>query len=63
MLNFDPKMQAHLILFISGGGSNARQIISYFQGNERIKVVGLLSSKPNEKCKDFAPIIPFLTMT
>lgn len=46
-------MIARIILFISGGGSNARQIISYFEGNERIKVVGLLSSKPNEEMQCF----------
>lgn len=65
MLNFDPKMQAHLILFISGGGSNARQIISYFEGNERIKVVGLLSSKPNEVMQGFCAdhSVPYYDMT
>jgi phosphoribosylglycinamide formyltransferase-1 len=47
MLNFVTEMQEQLILFISGGGSNARQIIHYFKDNERVKVVGVLSSKPN----------------
>ena len=46
-------MITRIILFISGGGSNARQIISYFEGNERIMVVGLLSSKPNEEMQKF----------
>lgn len=53
MLNFAAQMIARIILFISGTGSNARQIISYFKGNERIKVVGLLSSKPNEEMQGF----------
>jgi phosphoribosylglycinamide formyltransferase-1 len=46
-------MPIQIILFISGGGSNARQIISYFQDNEAIKVVGVLSSKTNEEMADF----------
>ena len=46
-------MPIQIILFISGGGSNARQIISYFQDNEAIKVVGVLSSKPNHDMADF----------
>ena len=46
-------MQAQLILFISGGGSNARQIIRYFKGNERVKVVGVLSSKANLEMETF----------
>ena len=53
MLNFIAEMQAQLILFISGGGSNARQIIRYFKGNERITVVGVLSSKANLEMEQF----------
>lgn len=53
MLNFVAEMQAQLILFISGGGSNARQIILYFKGNERVKVVGVLSSKANLEMEHF----------
>lgn len=53
MLNFVAEMQAQLILFISGGGSNARQIIRYFKGNERVKVVGVLSSKANLEMETF----------
>ena len=53
MLNFIAEMQAQLILFISGGGSNARQIIRYFKGNERITVVAVLSSKANLEMEQF----------
>jgi phosphoribosylglycinamide formyltransferase-1 len=53
MLNFVTEMHAQLILFISGGGSNARQIIRYFKGNERVKVVGVLSSKANLEMEQF----------
>jgi phosphoribosylglycinamide formyltransferase-1 len=53
MLNFVDEMHTQIILFISGGGSNARQIISYFEENERIKVCGVLSSKANEEMQAF----------
>lgn len=53
MLNFIAQMQEQLILFISGGGSNARQIVHYFKDNERVKVVGVLSSKPNFEMEKF----------
>ena len=53
MLNFIAEMQEQLILFISGGGSNARQIIHYFKENEHVKVVGVLSSKPNLQMETF----------
>ncbi|MEN9969059.1 MAG: hypothetical protein RIR94_1253 [Bacteroidota bacterium] len=53
MLNFVAEMQEQLILFISGGGSNARQIIDYFNDNERVNVVGVLSSKPNSEMEAF----------
>ena len=53
MLNFVAEMQEQLILFISGGGSNARQIINYFNENERVNVVGVLSSKANSEMEAF----------
>jgi folate-dependent phosphoribosylglycinamide formyltransferase PurN len=37
MLNFIAEMQEQLILFISGGGSNARQIIHYFKEKKHVK--------------------------
>ena len=46
-------MREQLILFISGGGSNARQIINYFNDNERVNIVGVLSSKPNPEMETF----------
>jgi phosphoribosylglycinamide formyltransferase-1 len=46
-------MQTQIILFISGAGSNARQIIRYFKENERIKVCGVLSSKVNAEMQSF----------
>ena len=46
-------MITQIILYISGDGSNARQIISYFKENQHIKVVGVLSSKANPKMVDF----------
>ena len=53
MLNFVAEMREQLILFISGGGSNARQIINYFNDNKRVSVVGVLSSKPNSEMETF----------
>jgi phosphoribosylglycinamide formyltransferase-1 len=53
MLNFVAEMREQLILFISGGGSNARQIINYFNDNKRVSVVGVLSSKPNSEMERF----------
>ena len=53
MLNFVAEMQEQLILFISGAGSNARQIINYFNDNERVNIVGVLSSKPNPEMETF----------
>jgi phosphoribosylglycinamide formyltransferase-1 len=53
MLNFVAEMHEQLILFISGGGSNARQIINYFNENERVNVVGVLSSKANSEMEAF----------
>lgn len=64
MLNFVAEMQEQIILFISGRGSNARQIIHYFNDNERVNVVGVLSSKPNLEmeafCKDQQ--LPFFSL-
>jgi phosphoribosylglycinamide formyltransferase-1 len=47
MLNFVAQMQTQIIIFISGAGSNAREIIRYFDGNEAINVCGVVSSKEN----------------
>jgi phosphoribosylglycinamide formyltransferase-1 len=47
MLNFVAQMQTQIIIFISGAGSNAREIIRYFDGNEAINVCGVISSKAN----------------
>jgi phosphoribosylglycinamide formyltransferase-1 len=38
------KEKVNLSIFISGGGSNAIQIIEYFKQNERIKIACLLSN-------------------
>lgn len=58
-------MIAQIILYISGDGSNARQIISYFEENQQIKVVGVLSSKANLKMEDFCSKhhLPFFDMS
>lgn len=53
MLTFVAPMQQNLILFISGAGSNARQIIAYFKANEQVNVVGVLSSKANPEMAEF----------
>lgn len=57
-------MEARLILFISGHGSNARHIIHYFKVNERVKVVGVLSSQPNQEMELFseAQLVPFYNL-
>ena len=64
MLNFVAEMQEQLILFISGRGSNARQIIHYFNDNERVSVVGVLSSKANSEMEAFCEgqRIPFFNL-
>ena len=36
-----------IAIFISGAGSNAKRMISYFAGHQKIKVVCLISSKEN----------------
>ena len=46
-------MKDPITLFISGGDSNARQIIHYFRENERVKVAGVLSNKPNSEMERF----------
>ena len=65
MLNFMAEMQEQFILFISGGGSNARQIIDYFKDNERVKVVGVLSSKANLAMEAFCATqqLPFYDLS
>jgi folate-dependent phosphoribosylglycinamide formyltransferase PurN len=55
-------MKDPITLFISGGGSNARQIIHYFRENERVKVAGVLSNKPNSEMKGFVLNITFLSL-
>ncbi|PSR56533.1 phosphoribosylglycinamide formyltransferase [Adhaeribacter arboris] len=37
----------HIVLFASGSGSNAQQIMAYFQEHPQIKVVALFSNKPD----------------
>ena len=53
MLNFVNEMHTQIIIFISGAGSNAREIIRYFDGNEAIKVCGVVSSKENSEMAAF----------
>lgn len=36
-----------IVLFVSGSGTNAQNIIQYFSGNEQIKVDSLWSNKPD----------------
>jgi phosphoribosylglycinamide formyltransferase-1 len=64
MLNFVAQMQTQIIIFISGAGSNARQIIRYFNGNEAIKVCGVISSKENEVMASFCEEqqVPFVNL-
>lgn len=38
--------KAKIVIFASGGGSNAEEIIKYFQGNPFIEVVLVLSNNP-----------------
>ena len=46
-----------IAIFISGEGSNAQRMISYFAGHQKIKVACLISSKENvqisAKCKEY----------
>jgi len=64
MLNFVAQMQTQIIIFISGAGSNAREIIRYFNGNEAIKVCGVISSKENEAMTSFCEEqqVPFVNL-
>lgn len=61
MLNFVDEMQTQIIIFISGAGSNAREIIRYFSGNEAINVCGVISSKENLEMAQFCEThnVPF----
>ena len=56
MLNFVDEMQTKIIILISGAGSNAREIIRYFDGNEAITVCGVVSSKENSEMAQFCEI-------
>ena len=64
MLNFVAQMQTQIIIFISGAGSNAREIIRYFNGNEAINVCGVISSKENEAMASFCEEqqVPFVNL-
>ena len=64
MLNFVAQMQTQIIIFISGAGSNAREIIRYFDGNEAINVCGVISSKENEAMASFCEEqqVPFVNL-
>ncbi len=37
----------HIVLFASGSGSNAQQIMAYFKDHPQVKVVALFSNKPD----------------
>ncbi len=43
----------NLVLFISGRGSNARNIAHYFNKHEYISVTGIISSSENSEIKEF----------
>jgi phosphoribosylglycinamide formyltransferase-1 len=64
MLNFVTQMHTQIIIFISGGGSNAREIIRYFSSNEAINVCGVISSKENETMALFCEEqqVPFVNL-
>ncbi|QMU26956.1 phosphoribosylglycinamide formyltransferase [Adhaeribacter radiodurans] len=40
-------IKKHIVLFASGSGSNAQQIMAYFKDHPQIKVVALFSNKPD----------------
>ena len=44
-------MNQKLAIFLSGSGSNARNICNYFKNHEHIEVVLLLSNKENSGAK------------
>ncbi len=62
MLNFVDEMQTQIVIFISGAGSNAREIIRYFSENEVINVCGVISSKENSEMALFCEkhLVPFI---
>ncbi len=45
-------MKLKIAIFLSGSGSNARNICTYFKNHERIEVVLLLSNKENSGSKE-----------
>lgn len=47
------KRPLNLVLFISGTGSNARNIAGYFAKHEHIVVLGIISSKENPAIKEY----------
>jgi phosphoribosylglycinamide formyltransferase-1 len=47
------KRPLNLVLFISGTGSNARNIAGYFAKHEHIAVLGIISSKENPAIKEY----------
>lgn len=54
-----------IVIFASGSGSNAEQIILHFKSSNQGNVVGVLSNNPHAKVLDRAKMhdIPFLTFT
>lgn len=47
-------MKQKLAIFLSGSGSNARNICAYFKNHEKIEVALLLSNKENSGAKDIS---------
>ena len=47
------KRPFNLVLFISGTGSNARNIVAYFAKHEHIAVLGIISSKENSAIQKY----------
>lgn len=45
---------ANVIIFGSGKGSNARRLISYFEGNPQVKISALVSDKPRRGFLDIS---------
>ncbi|MEN9699218.1 MAG: hypothetical protein RLZZ301_416 [Bacteroidota bacterium] len=58
-------MKQQVAILISGTGSNASRLMSYFKENEHINICGLLSSKENASlssvCAEYS--IPFVHLT
>jgi folate-dependent phosphoribosylglycinamide formyltransferase PurN len=52
-------MKQKLAIFLSGSGSNARNICTYFQNHEKIEVALLLSNKENSVPKLSAKILEY----